>query len=48
MILFKLIVDEVLYLPDVPYDMRDDLRRYGCAVVPEYEDRAFHSGVRLW
>ena len=45
MIWFKLMVDEVLGLPN---DMHDNLRCYTCAVAVEYEECASHGGVRLW
>ena len=48
MICFILLVDKVLDLPDVPYDMHDNLRCYACAVAAEYKEHAFHGGVRLW
>ena len=48
MIQFKLIVDKVLGLSDVPYDMHDDLRCYACTIAAEYKKCTSHGGVRLW
>ena len=48
MFFFKIIVDKVLDLPDIPYSMHNHFRCYACRVVAEYEDGAFHGYVRLW